>query len=117
MTNTEIVRRINEGFESGDDDAIVSYLADDVVWDMMGGFHAVGKEAFRKAIFNAAFEPTAKITVKNILAERDMVALEGMVDCTRKADRAVITYHFFDFYRLENGKVREMRSYVIEKKQ
>jgi uncharacterized protein len=115
MKNKEIIRKVNEGFVTGDTEKILSYVADDVRWDMPGTFAHVGKDAFRKEINNEAFEGVPTITIKNEIEEGEHVAVEGEVQC-RKKDGGVFDAYFFDFYRLENGKIKEMRSYVIEKK-
>lgn len=55
------------------------------------------------------------IKIKNTIAEEDYVAVEGEVQCQLKAG-GTLDASFIDMYHLENGKVKEMRSYVIEKK-
>lgn len=115
MKNKEIIRKVNEGFTEGDTEKILSYLADDIRWDMPGAFAHVGKEAFRKEINNENFEGAPAITVKNEIAEGDYVAVEGVVQSRMKGG-VIFNASFFDIYRLENGKIKEMRSYVIQKK-
>ena len=115
MTNKEVIQKVNEGFAENDAEKIISYVADDVRWDMPGTFSHVGKEAFRKEINNEDFEGVPTIITKNEIAEGDYVAVEGEVQCKKK-DGGMFDAFFFDIYRLENGKIKEMRSYVIEKK-
>ena len=115
IKNKEIIRKVNEGFQAGDTEKILSYVADDVRWDMPGGFAVVGKDEFRKEVNNDLFTGPPTITVKNEIEEGDLVAVEGEVQCEKK-DGSIFNAFFFDFYRLENGKIKEMRSYVIEKK-
>ena len=115
IKNKEIIRKVNEGFRQGDTEIILSHVADDVRWDVMGFSVAIGKEAFRKEIHNENFEGLPNITVKNEIEEGDCVAVEGEVLCKLKGGQ-IFDAFFFDFYRLENGKIKELRSYVIEKK-
>ena len=115
MTNKEIIRKVNEGFSEGNNEKILLYVADDVRWDIMGISTHIGKEAFRKEINNENFEGVPIITTKNEIEEGDRVAVEGEVQCKIKGG-AIVNLFFFDFYRLENGKIKEMRSYLIEKK-
>ncbi len=115
MKNKEIIRKVNEGFEEGDNEKILLYVADDVRWDMPGTFAHVGKDAFRKEINNENFEGVPTIKIKNEIEEGDCVAVEGEVQC-RKKGGGIFDAFFFDIYRLEDGKIKEMRSYVIEKK-
>ena len=113
--NKAIIRKVNEGFAEGDTEKILLYVADDVRWDMPGTFAHVGKDAFRKEINNENFVGVPAITIKNEIGEGDHVAVEGTVQC-RKKDGGMFDAFFFDIYLLEDGKIKEMRSYVIEKK-
>lgn len=45
-TNKQTVTKYMEGFRKGDHTQILSCLTDDVVWEIPGAFHLVGKEAF-----------------------------------------------------------------------
>lgn len=110
----EIIRKVNDAFASGDTDTILSYLTDDVRWDINGNLAAVGKEEFRKEINNEAFEGLPVITTLTEVEDEEHVAVEGTVQCRRK-DGGILDAYFFDIYRLENGKIKEMRSYVVEK--
>jgi uncharacterized protein len=112
-TNKEIIRKVNQGFVTGDQETILSYVADDVRWDIAGVSTHIGKEAFRKEINNENFIGLPAISVKNEIEEGDHVAVEGSVQC-RKKDGGMLDALFFDFYRLENGKIKEMRSYVVQ---
>ncbi|MEP6926718.1 MAG: nuclear transport factor 2 family protein [Ginsengibacter sp.] len=114
-SNKEIIRIVNEGFLENDSEKILLYVADDVHWDMPGMFTHVGKDAFRKEINNDNFVGVPTITIKTEMAEGDYVAVEGEVQCKKK-DGGVFDAVFCDTYRFENGKIKEMRSYVIEKK-
>ncbi|HUS03862.1 MAG TPA: nuclear transport factor 2 family protein [Chitinophagaceae bacterium] len=115
MTNKEIIRKVNEGFSEGDNEKILLYVADDVRWDIMGISTHVGKKAFRKEINNENFEGVPTITTLNEIEEGDHIAVEGEVQCKIKGG-GIFNAFFFDLYRLENGKIKEMRSYLIEKK-
>lgn len=115
LENKEIIEKINEGFAEGDTEKILLYVADDIRWEMAGGFTHVGKDAFRKEIDNDNFEGTPTITIKTIIAEGDYVGVEGELQCNMKSG-SIFNASFFDIYRLEDGKIKEMRSYVVEKK-
>lgn len=115
MTNKEIIRKVNEGFQEGNTEKILSYVADDVTWEMPGGFSLKGKEAFGKEAGNDIMASPPVITVKNEISEGDKIAVEGYVTCEHK-DGTFFRGSFFDFYRLEDGKIKEMRSYVIPDK-
>ena len=44
--NKRLVEKYMEGFRRSDHEMILSCLTDDVVWDLPGAFHLVGKVAF-----------------------------------------------------------------------
>jgi ketosteroid isomerase-like protein len=114
LTNKEIIREVNKSFMTKDLDGILKHVADDVQWDMPGAFSHKGKEAFGKEASNA-FIGKLEIKSRTEVAEGDHVVVEGEVEAQfagSKTFKAV----FLDIYRLENGKIKEMRSYVIPEK-
>ena len=113
--NKETIRKVNEGFMSGDTDAILAHLCDDVRWHINGNLSAVDKESFRKEVRNEDFEGRPVINVTLKVKEGDHVAAEGTVSCHLKGGMLFETY-FFDIYRFENGKIKDMRSDVVAKK-
>lgn len=115
ISNKEIVRRVNAAFNADDTEAILSYVADDVRWVVAGFSVAEGKEAFRKEIHNEGFEGVPIITILNEIAEGNYVAVEGKVLATLKGGQQ-LPLLFHNSYRLENGKIREMHSYVVPEK-
>lgn len=114
MTNKEIINEVNAGFAGGDSEKILSYLAGDVLWEVPGTFSHVGIDAFREELNNGTFEGLPVIKIKNEIAEGDYVGIEGELQC-RKKNGGTFDAFFFDLYRLENGKIKELRSYVVEK--
>lgn len=114
MTSKEIIRKVNKAFTTGDAETILSYLTDDVRWDIAGISSHVGKEAFRKEINNDNFVGTPKITVKNEVAEGDYVVVEGEVQCKMK-NGGLLDALFLDIYLMKNDKIKELRSYVVPK--
>ena len=113
MTNKEIIRKVNDGFNSGDTEAILKYVADDVTWECPGFFSHKGIDAFRKEIHNDAFTGLPVITITNELEDGDLVAVEGNVKSKKKGG-SDFSCRFFDFYRLKSGKIKEMRSYLVD---
>jgi uncharacterized protein len=110
--NKQVIRKLNKAFEADDVEAILSFLADDVRWDVAGYFTAMGKEEFRKQIHNEAFVGAPTITIINEIAEGDYVAVEGRVESRLKTG-APFKAVFHNTYRLENHKVKAMTSYVV----
>ncbi|MEO6390552.1 MAG: nuclear transport factor 2 family protein [Pyrinomonadaceae bacterium] len=115
MTNKEIIRQVNEGFARGDSDLILSHVADDVSWEIMGISTHHGREEFAREIKNENFEGIPQITITGEIEEGDRVAVEGMVE-TNLRGGAPFSLYFHNFYRLVDGKIKEMRSYLVERK-
>lgn len=112
MTNKEIIQKVNDAFAAGDTDTILSFVADDVRWDVVGFSTATGKEEFRREVENENFEGRPAITITSAIEEGDRVAVEGRV-MTKPIGGDPVELYFHNAYRLENGKIREMRSYLV----
>ncbi len=114
MTNKEIILKVYEGFCEGDTEKIMQYVADDVRWQVSGSAASVGAEAFRKEAGNEYFIGLPTIKIKAVFEKDEWVAVEGEVQCN-KADGGILDAFFFDVYLLEKGKIKELRSYIIER--
>ena len=114
MTNNKkTVERYMEGFRRSDHAAILSCLTDDVVWEMPGAFHLVGKEAFDKEIENEAFVGSPTLTIHRMVEEDDIVVAEGTVRAQRR-DGGVLNAVFCDVFTMSNAKVQRLVSYLME---
>jgi ketosteroid isomerase-like protein len=67
--NKKTIEKYMEGFRKGDHAMVLSCLTDDVVWDLPGYFHWVGKEAFDKEIENPAFKGRPEIEIVRMVEE------------------------------------------------
>ena len=57
--------------------------------------------------------PSGKKYITTELEDGDLVAVEGNVK-SKKKDGSDFSCRFFDFYRLDGGKIKEMRSYLVD---
>lgn len=113
--NKRTVARYMGGFNKSDHEQILSCLTDDIVWEMPGAFHLVGKEAFDKEIANDAFVGSPTVTVTRVVEENDVVVAEGAVRCDRK-DGAALNAVFCDVFTMKDAKIRHLTSYLAELK-
>jgi len=113
--NKKTVERYMDGFNKSDHRQILSCLTDDIVWIMPGVFRLVGKEAFDKEICNDAFVGSPVVTVTRLLEEGDVVVAEGSVRSARK-DGGVLNAVFCDLFVMQDAKVKELTSYLMELK-
>lgn len=113
--NKATVTRYMEGFNQSDHEMILSCLTDDVVWDMPGGFHLVGKAAFDAEIENPAFVGRPAITILRMVEEDDIVVAEGAVRANR-ADGGILNAVFCDVFVMHRAKIKQLTSYLAEVK-
>ncbi len=110
--NKEVVRAINRGFAAGDETAILARLHDDVVWHVPPHFTARGREEFRKNISSPVADGPPVIELRSLVAEGDAVTVEGYVT-NRFRNGGEFRGLFHNVYRLRDGKVFKMTSYVV----
>ena len=113
--NKKTVDRYMEGFRRSDHAMILSCLSDDIVWDMPGAFHLVGKAAFDREVENPAFKGKPTITVSRMVEEDDVVVAEGAVQA-RRSDGGLLDAVFCDVFVMGGGKIRRLVSYLMEVK-
>jgi ketosteroid isomerase-like protein len=114
--NKTTVMKYIDGFNKSDHSQILSCLTDDVVWDMPGFFHLVGKSAFDKEIENPAFVGSPTVQVTRLTEENNVVAAEGTVRCARR-DGGMLDAVFCDVFEMKDGKIRHLISYLNEIKE
>ena len=113
--NKRTVQKYMDGFARSDHAQILSCLTDDVIWDMPGAFHLVGKAAFDKEIENDAFVGSPTLSTIRMIEEDDTVAAEGTVRAARR-DGGVLNAVFCDVFHMTGGKIKKLTSYLMEVK-
>jgi ketosteroid isomerase-like protein len=113
--NKRTVEQYMDGFRKSDHEQILSCLADDIVWDMPGAFHLVGKEAFDREVENPAFVGRPTITVTRLTEEKDVVVAEGSVRA-QKSSGGALNAVFCDVFVMQRGKIRQLITYLMEVK-
>jgi ketosteroid isomerase-like protein len=113
--NKLTIERYIDGFNKSDHAQVLSCLTDDVVWDMPGFFHHVGKEAFDKEIENDAFEGKPAIVITRMTEENDVVVAEGTVQ-TKLKGGPVKHMVFCDVFEMRSEKIQKLIGYIAERK-
>ena len=111
--NKRTVERYLDGFRKSDHAQILSCLTDDVEWEMPGGFHLVGKEAFDAEIENPAFVGSPTITITRMIEENDVVVAEGAVQAKRR-DGGDLNAVFCDVFTMKGGRIQRLTTYLAE---
>ena len=112
--NKKTVMEYMESFMVSDHSRILACLTEDVVWEMPGAFHLVGKEEFDNEIENDNFEGRPSIQISRLIEEKDTVIAEGAVQAKIKAG-GMLDAVFCDVFDMENGKIRKLTTYLMNK--
>ena len=112
--NKKTVEMYMEGFRESDHPKILSCLTDDITWYMPGFISLSGREAFDKEIENDLFEGKPDIQITRMVEENNVVIAEGAVQCKIKAG-GMLDALFCDVFELENGKVKKLTTYQMNK--
>ena len=112
--NKKIVQQYMDGFVASDHEMILSCLTDDVEWYMPGFFSHKGKEAFDKEIENENFTGSPSIQIFRMIEENDIVIAEGAVQAKMK-NGGMLNAVFCDVFEMENGKIKKLISYLMNK--
>jgi ketosteroid isomerase-like protein len=110
--NKQIVEQINDAFRENSVDKFLALCTDDVAWTMVGEKAVQGKEEIRAWMGKGPAEPP-KFAVAELFGEGDFVTCCGDMTMNEKDDEDV-PYSYCDVYRFTNGKVAELRSWVIK---
>jgi ketosteroid isomerase-like protein len=114
-TNKEIVRRVNEAFSNNDNEAFISCCAENVKWHM-NTTTVTGKDGIRKALESVPFDLPPVLTIKHIIADESGAACTGhCIMQNSKGDKSSAL--FCDVYKIEDGRINELSSYIIDIKE
>ncbi|MCW3170009.1 nuclear transport factor 2 family protein [Chryseobacterium sp. 09-1422] len=114
-TNKETVQKYMDAFQETDHEKILSCLTQDVIWEMPGVYQHHGKGEFDKEIENENFTGKPKITVFRMTEENNVVIAEGNVIGKFK-NGDVLNADFCDVFEMENGLIKKLVSYLMQKK-
>ena len=111
--NKEIVGKINDSFAEGNTDGFLSYCADDIEWTMIGDQTVIGKDAIREFMKSMEGAEPPTFNFDKTVAEGDLVVSNGDMKMKGK-DGTVEPYSYCDIYTFRDGKISELRSYVVK---
>ncbi len=111
MKNKEVVKQVINAFLNHDVEKALSFMNDDIKMGWPGFFNLEpGKEAIREFYKDVPQMISSKIG--EFIEEGDTVVGTGMV--TAKHEDGTLKNSFFaDVYTLKNGKVKEIKSYMV----
>jgi uncharacterized protein len=107
-----VVEKVNAAFAAGDVEGFLAHCADDVVFTMVGHRRVEGKSAVREWMAHPSSQSPPKFSVQSVIATDDRVVCYG--DMTMTEADGTGSYEYCDVYSFENGKVKELRAYVVK---
>lgn len=111
-SNKAVLEEANAAVTRGDYEGFLSFCSDDTLWTFVGDTTLRGKEAVRRWMATTYLEPP-KLTVSHLIAEGDFVTALGDVTM-RDEDGKVTQYAYCDVWRFRDGKMAELRAFVIK---
>ena len=113
--NKAILEQANAAVVKADYEGFLSYCTDDVEWTFVGDQTLKGKEAVRQYMKKTYIEPPT-FTVDRVIAEGDFVTTLGDISIKDGAGK-VVHFTYCDVWRLREGKLAELRAFVVEIKE
>lgn len=113
MDNKTILQKANDCVSRGDYNGFLEYCTEDTKWVFVGEQVMRGKAEVRQYMDEAYIEPP-KFNLETLIAEGDFVTAIGIISM-KNEDGITITYDYCDVWRLRDGKLAELRAFVIEK--
>jgi Ketosteroid isomerase-related protein len=112
MNNKTILGKANAAITEGDNEGFLYFCTDDVEWTFIGDRTIRGKEAIRQYMATTYAEPP-KFKVENLIAEGDFVTAIGKISL-KNEDGRTVDYAYCDVWRFRDGKMAELKAFVIE---
>lgn len=109
--NKRVLQDANAAVSAGDHEGFLRYCAEDIVWTTVGGETLHGKEAVRQWMTESYREPPS-FTVQHLVAEGDFVVALGSIEIEDEQGRRR-NAAYSDVWRLRDGKLAELRAFVI----
>ena len=114
MNNKETLEKANEAVTNGDNEGFLVFCTEDVKWTFVGDQTLEGKEAIRQYMAATYVEPP-KFDVENLICEDDYVTAVGKISLKDGQGKS-IHYSYCDVWRFKDGKMAELKAFVIETK-
>lgn len=114
MSNKDVLTRANAAVSAGDYEGFLSFCSEDTHWTFVGDRVLVGKEAVRQYMVEAYVEPP-DFHVDTLISEGDYLTALGKISLKDETGQ-LRHYSYCDVWRLRDGKLFELRAYVVEER-
>ena len=114
MKNATILHKANEFVKKGNYESFLVYCTQDTKWVFVGERTLEGRDKVRAYMKEFYLEPPV-FTVEKTIEDGNYVTVTGEITL-KAANGAYNHYDYCDVWRFENGKIAELKAFVIEKK-
>lgn len=112
LNNKDILLAANAQVAQGNNEGFLEWCSDDIVWTMVGDRTIRGKDALRDWMAAEYTEPPT-FDVSELIAEGEHLVAVGNITLKDKEGTAR-SYAYSDVWRLRDGRLAELRAYVVE---
>lgn len=111
FNNKSILQTANDAIMRGDHEGFLAFCSDDTVWTFVGEQTLRGKEEVRQYMAKAYIEPP-KFIVETMISEGEYLTAIGTI-ALKDEDGIPVDYTYCDVWRLRDGKLAELKAFVI----
>jgi hypothetical protein len=107
----ELIRDFNIAFAENNKDKILEFMADDIVWVMVGDKIMNGKEEAAKSLETMGDEIAEELILDTIITHGDTAACDGVIKYSKHAVAFCDVYKFTGHDK--DAKIKELTGYAI----
>ena len=112
-THLAVLDRYMDGFRTGDHEAILACLTDDVAWHIHGVRSTHGKVEFDAEVENPDFRGLPVLTVHRTIESDDVVVVTGSGQ-GHLWDGSPFDFEFNDVFTFRDGLIAQLDSYLVQ---
>lgn len=116
MDNRKILSDFLDKFDKNEVEPMLGFMTEDVSWNILEDQHLVGKENLRKFFTENKDMKIVKATRDHFIVEGDRASVGGEVLCKNEGDGHSFEMYYTDVYELQQGKIKDMVTYIVMKK-
>ena len=110
--NKAILEKANAAISKGDNEGFLSHCTEETLWNFVGDKMLKGKEAVRQWMRATYVEPP-RFKVENLIEEGNFVIAVGTISM-KDEDGKIADYSYCDVWQFCNGKMDELKVFVIK---
>lgn len=111
--NKIILENANKAISNGEHEIFLSYLSENTQWNFVGDKILSGREQVSRYL-NDTYRKPPKFDVEDLVSEGNYVTAVGRIRIIDESDQW-IEYDYCDIWRFEDGKMAELKAFVIKR--